>query len=202
MGIERKAEKSKWERAEIKPTIHCRTKCNNVNDFQPMSSVPCEMNKPIHYLENWEWLNSWCMVKFHIFCEQPHAHAIKAKHCCWHAPVKRDRSSKQFALHAIKAGWSSVSSKHLMFLKTTVKMCKMKMQHIAAHPFWTNKENLLWHGPCFSVSPRGSSSELGSYMLEIGFGAGSPVLLEACSVNTHTGAQLWTTNHNQLSWII
>ncbi len=94
MGIERKAEKSKWERAERKPTIHCRAKCNNVNDFQPMSSVPCEMNKPIRYLENWEWLKSWCMVKFHIFCEQPHAHAIKAKHCCWHAPAKRERSSK------------------------------------------------------------------------------------------------------------
>ncbi len=30
----------------------------------------------------------------YIFCEQPHAHAIKAKHCCWHAPVKRERSSK------------------------------------------------------------------------------------------------------------
>ncbi len=72
MGIERKAEKSKWERAERKPTIHCRAKCNNVNDFQPMSSVPCEMNKPIRYLENWEWLKSWCMVNIFSVSNRMH----------------------------------------------------------------------------------------------------------------------------------
>lgn len=40
MGIQRKAEKTKGERAERKPTIHCRAKCNNVMTFSQWVLCP------------------------------------------------------------------------------------------------------------------------------------------------------------------